>query len=777
MKKRLTIVFGLIFFIFPFLRGGYKVVKVDFPAFGNLAVNAAGPLLIESDPVQNRIVLANTFTSSVSLISGLDHSVTNIPIAGRIPQYLKDEALRIDRISGQVYLVGNLCLHIINPQERRSVSVKTPDQFDMVAINEKNSDAYLVGRSSYFLGIFSKKTGKFRTVRWVEKRETMTNLNQTPPPPIRKVVFDPGLNRVAALDGYTSTLYIFSPSGKILKKRKLAVRDGLRWHFAGYQEKEHKLYVVIETGKREVIQAAKIDIAGREDCVVDLPGFTEAVGVIKNPVKDEVYIPYDNHPSIHAVSFGNGGHVREIKIPTYGNDASAIDPERQLLFVSSWAYGEINVVDLVKNVLKKRICNLGIIPHMFSMCFHPNNGRLYIPVGATAVNGSFGAAVTSLDITGYRTEKVILGWSPVDLLPLKGRDRFLVFNSEGAMAEVSPEGTFEVHQLPIDYPCRAISLPDGYIYLAYGPHQSYWPVVYIWGAKNGILGIDPGSLETNDRRIPRLAQQMAVDKSGVLYALQNNWGLENQFLAVLPDPVRSPNQGDMRWEVNHPVVRETTQRILKYDPDRNWLYLVSVGEQDNESGLLQILDINSRKVLLSYPVGLTPVDLVFDEAEIYVSCFDSNTIAVINKSDFSVRKIKTGEKPFQLVLKGHDLYCINHNGRSLQVSGDRNKTYPIPFPGRPDALSEFGEGLVLTVHDCNRLNVVLFNPADETFTRIHEEPYPYGETTVDTGNSAFFVRGQFGDAIFQINQIKQDENGRLWITDFLSGRLFIISKN
>ena len=39
-------------------------------------------------------------------------------------------------------------------------------------------------------------------------------------------------------------------------------------------------------------------------------------------------------------------------------------------------------------------------------------------------------------------------------------------------------------------PRRATSI------LAYGPHQSYWPVVYIWAARNGILGIDGQDLGT-----------------------------------------------------------------------------------------------------------------------------------------------------------------------------------------------------------------------------------------------------------------------------------------
>jgi hypothetical protein len=59
-------------------------------------------------------------------------------------------------------------------------------------------------------------------------------------------------------------------------------------------------------------------------------------------------------------------------------------------------------------------------------------------------------------------------------------------------------------------------------------------------------------------------------------------------------------------------------------------------------------------------------------------------------------------------------------------------------------------------------------------TLLHQANYPYGDTRFDTRNVSFYLNGQFGDAIFSITQGKTDQEGRLWITDFLSGKLFII---
>jgi DNA-binding beta-propeller fold protein YncE len=202
-----------------------------------------------------------------------------------------------------------------------------------------------------------------------------------------------------------------------------------------------------------------------------------------------------------------------------------------------------------------------------------------------------------------------------------------------------------------------------------------------------------------------------------------------------------------------------------------------VGETDEEPGILQIFDLESKKILLKYPTGLTPTDLVFNDHSIYIANFDSNTIAVVNKNDFSVQKIKTGEKPFKLAPLNKTLYCINHNDNSLQTieNEEEIKTYSLPYPGKPGNLFSTGKKLIITSHTTEALHILSFCPEKKSFQLIHKQVYPYGETTVDTNNSAFYLRGQFADGIFEINQIKQDKKGRLWIIDYLSGKLFIIS--
>ena len=426
--------------------------------------------------------------------------------------------------------------------------------------------------------------------------------------------------------------------------------------------------------------------------------------------------------------------------------------------------------------MRRRFFQAAILPHMFHMIFNPHDGRLYIPLGATAVNGSFGAALSVLDPRNNRLEKIYSGWAPQELLPQPGSDAFLVFNNEDQFARVTPDGNFKTFTLPEAYPHQALETKSGNIYLSYGPHQSYWPVVYIWAARNGILGIDGRSLDYYDRRIPRLAQQMALTGENVLYALQNNWGDEKQFLITLPDEIRSPNQGDMRLELDDTVSRETSQRLLLYDGHSGWLCVARVGEKDDDPGVLQIIDPRTAKVLRRFEIGLTPTALACDRENIYALGFDSDLLTVIRKDDFSSTAIRCGKNPLKIVLAAGIPFVLNHGDNTLSEFGIKSRVYKIPGSGYPDNMIGHENSLLLTSHNAHELFVMAFDLQTKSFSILHQERYPFGETAFNGNNSSFFLRGQFGDCLYELNKIKVDQAGRVWVSDFLSGKLFIITR-
>ncbi|MBW2261771.1 MAG: hypothetical protein JRG91_07340 [Deltaproteobacteria bacterium] len=748
-------------------------LTIDFLEPMGLTVNGAGPVLVMADPIRPRIIAAHTLSSSLSVIDTQTSSVTNIPLSGRAFQHLKSESLVIAHGSGDVYLVGTSCFHIAFPATGASMTVETGAQMESIAVDEATGNVFVAGRESKEMGFYDAARQEYRTIPWLEDVQKLLNVNQTPPPPIRKVVADAGLGKIIALDGYTSTLHFFDgKSGEHLESRPVPLTSGGRWHLAGYDHESHALFIVTETKDRRVIEAARLGVTDGKDVVVALPELKEGVGMTYNPKRDEVYIPYDNHPTVHVVRFEGGGFLEEIMIPAFGNDASAIDAAGDTLYIGSWAHGEIDVIDLESRTLTRRIENLGIIPHMFTLALDPLTNRLYFPRGASAVNGTFGAALTVVDPATGQVTKIRTGWAPIDLIEMPSRDSFLVFSSEDQFAEVRADGTSALHDLPHDYPVMASPAPDGDVYLSYGPHQSYWPVVYIWGARNGILTIDD-DLGFYDRRIFRQALDMVLDENGALTFTQNNWGGEEQFLGVLADPVRE-FQASMRLPLTDQVTREITQRVLEYDEKLQRLYLVRAGEKDEDPSILQIIDPSTKQVLQRIELGLAATDLVHDDTSIYVSNFGSNTVSIVDKTSFAVTNVETGDRPLRLGKAAGSVYVINHAGQTLQQVGGSGTTYDLPHHGLPDNLFTWNDTLVVTSHDPETLIIEAFDPGKGSFSRLHEESYPYGDTRFDSINVSFYLTGQFGDAVMSITQGREDTDGRLWVTDFLSGRLVIL---
>jgi DNA-binding beta-propeller fold protein YncE len=753
-----------------------ETATVDLLAETGFSINAAGPVLVMMDEERGRLIAANTLSSSLTVIDCGTRKVTNIPLDGRAYQHLKSESMIIRKTTGHVCLIGIGCFYIIDPSSGSARTVETDHQLESIAVDEATGNVFLAGRESPSLYFYEMKKKKLRKLDWLETGEPLINLNATPPPPIRKVIADPELGRIIAVDGYTSTLWIFDAAdGESDGPRPIPVASGGRWHYGGYNATTHRLYLVIETDKREVIEAAMIDVTGSDDLVIPLPGYTEGVGIIYNEVREEVYVPYDNFASVHIVDFGNGGELHEIAIPAYGNDASAFDTERDLLFIGSWAHGEIDVIDLKTRKMIRRWPGLGIIPHMFTMAYDQERGLLYFPKGASAVNGTFGAAVSVFDPESGDMSKIRTGWAPIDLLENPATGEFVVFSNEDQMAVVADDGSVKFIDLPYDYPVLAAASPEKDIYLSYGPHQSYWPTVYIWDAKNGILLIDSEDYSFYDRRIPRQALAMTLDSDGSLYFSQNNWGREEQFIGTLIDQVRLYEPGK-RLRLEDEVEREITQRILEYDAEAGLLYLVKVGEKDDEPGLLQIVDPVTKKVTGRVTVGVTPTDLVFDGDKICVSNFDSESITVIDKDDLSAESIETGKCPLRMCLSGGEVFVINHVDRTIQSLGKMDRKKKIPFEGRPDNMFEWNGRLVISAHSPEEFRLIAYDPKRGKFKTLVKHAYPYGDTSYDTNNVSFYVRGQFGDAVLDITKAAVGSDGGLRVTDFLSGRMFVITE-
>ncbi len=151
-------------------------------------------------------------------------------------------------------------------------------------------------------------------------------------------------------------------------------------------------------------------------------------------------------------------------------------------------------------------------------------------------------------------------------------------------------------------------------------------------------------------------------------------------------------------------------------------------------------------------------------------------MSVVDQKTYAVETIETGKEPLGICAAAGDVFVITHAGNTLErITGER-LAKKIPNGASPDNVFAWGDRVVITSHDAGALYVTEFDPKTRRFALLHKESYPFGETRFDTGNVSFYIRGQFGDAVFSITEGRTDKDGRLWITDFLSGKAFILER-
>jgi hypothetical protein len=146
---------------------------------------------------------------------------------------------------------------------------------------------------------------------------------------------------------------------------------------------------------------------------------------------------------------------------------------------------------------------------------------------------------------------------------------------------------------------------------------------------------------------------------------------------------------------------------------------------------------------------------------------------VIDSSDFSASEVEAGQQPLKLLALAGTVYVIDHaENRLIEVGGASRQ---LPTEGSPDNIFEWNGRLVITSHRSDALHITSFDPGSGEFDVLHTLEYPYGDTSFDSRNVSFYIGGQFGDALFSITRGTTDSSGRLWISDFLSGTVFVLS--
>lgn len=770
--------YGLILFIIGFsVPGRAKITEVDLLQQAGLDANALGPQVIMFDATHQRLVAACVNSSSLSLIETGTHRITNIPLPVRMPRRLHFQSVVIDSTTGQIFLAAEKKLVTVDPDSRTSQTVDLPGDFTSLAVDSQTGRVFLVGHDSGDVLVVDPKTQKVKTVNWTRPLAPPVWRVATPPPPIRKILIDAKLREAYLIDGATRRLVVVDLDNlTICRQREIRVEDGCpRWHLAGADWENHWIYLALEAENRAARQVVRLNVLQNTDEIIDLPQMSrEPQGVCASIKRQEVYIPLDNHPYLLVAHF-KSSTADSIDVPRFGMDAAVVDDLRDQLWVTNWAQGTLYRIDLKTQKLNYIVPHFPVFPHMNHLAFDTVAGDLFVPTGAAAVNGTFGASLTVFNTFRNEFKHLPLGWGPVSLARQPQSDAVYVFGSDQEFAQIQPDGKPTFYKLPQSYAVQAVNSPDGKdVFVAYGPHSSSWPEPYIASTRHGIFRLGQNPIEITDLRTDRLAQKITFDRQGKLWALQNTWGFENPFVMIF-----APDQPWQRLFLPDKMENEANFRLLVSDPERDQMYLVRVGDQAQQPGVLYIACTHPPEILATIALGLTPTDLCIQPAsnQILISNFDSDSVTVIHRNDFSVSHRVTGSRPLSVGANPRtgETFAVNHLSRTISVWGATDRTIQLPGDAFPNNLRVDvpNNRLLVTAHAPDHFVLFEIIPGTGKVKTIFKSKFPYGEITFDQANSAFGERAQWADAIFRLTDFLKDARGRWWISDYLSGKVWI----
>ncbi len=758
---------------------GYKkVTEVDFLKSLGVAVNAQGAHVVKMDVTHQRIVVACVNSSSLAWIEGHTRKLHTIPIGTRLPRRFHPLSLAIDSLSGKFYLAAEKKLVVVEPNTSQVQSIDLPSDLETVAVDGLTGRAFLTGRASGNLVVVEPNSRRVTEIKWGAALPPIPWAAASPPPPIRKVFVDPNARAVYLVDGAAPQLLTFHADQlTLLHQRSLPVPPYPRWHLAAFDTRRQALYLALETETRDSKGVLRIGTADNSDVLIALPpGSREPQGISYSYSRQEVYIPYDNHPYIHVVHLAPVVKVDSIAVPRFGMDASAVDEKRGQLFVTNWAQGILYLINLKTRQVDYSVPQFPVFPHMHHLAYNPVTGDLIVPSGATVVNGTFGASVTIYNTLRNELIHQRIGWGPVSLAPQPGADAFYIFGSDQAFACVQPNGQCTYHSIPFLYPHAVHSAPgQNQVWLSYGQHSSMWPSVYIASTRNGVLKFGRESTPISEIVLDRLAQQLTLDRHGNFWALQNTWGTENPYLAYCPA------QGGNWQRVFLPerVDNECSFRLLAADPELDRIYVGRTADLNDQPGTLYIVDQQSQQVLSSVRVGVSPVDICVQPKlnRIIVLNFDSDSATCIDRTTFARRNIPTGDGPLVSAVNPQtgEVCVVNHLNPGLTVLGESSYQLPLPADAWPDNIY-FAAGqscFYVTAHQPQAFKIYRLDLAAKKVSLYFETAYPFGEIRFDHANTAFALRGQWADAIYRLTNLAGDAKGRLWVTDYLAGKLWI----
>ena len=124
--------------------------------------------------------------------------------------------------------------------------------------------------------------------------------------------------------------------------------------------------------------------------------------------------------------------------------------------------------------------------------------------------------------------------------------------------------------------------------------------------------------------------------------------------------------------------------------NKEFIYVCESYLGHDKSGFLDVISTKTLKSIKRIEVGSSPMEVIEEEKNIYVSNFTDGTISVINKSNMMVQEsMYVGGMPKGMVVYENKMYVLDYLKGKVYIIEDNKINKVIAIESEPNAMTLF----------------------------------------------------------------------------------------
>lgn len=124
--------------------------------------------------------------------------------------------------------------------------------------------------------------------------------------------------------------------------------------------------------------------------------------------------------------------------------------------------------------------------------------------------------------------------------------------------------------------------------------------------------------------------------------------------------------------------------------NKEFIYVCESYLGHDKSGFLDVISTKTLKSIKRIEVGSSPMEVIEEEKNIYVSNFTDGTISVINKSNMTVQEsMYVGGMPKGMVIHENKMYVLDYLKGKVYIIEDNKINKVIAIESEPNAMTLF----------------------------------------------------------------------------------------